>query len=242
VVFSLGVPAIASAGLVYHANLSPLNNSGVKGTIQMTLNGDSLSVNIHVTGLEPNKVHTEHIHGFVNGKNSVIPTLSKFDFNKNGRIDDDEGELAVGPVILPLWTKSEGTILGPYPTAPKGIIDFRVTYTAEEVKDLPPLTKRAVEIHGKTVDGMYNPEFPVAVGLVKAGPLPGKGTPAASNSGGSGGSGGASAVPLPAAVWPGLLMFGGLVAARSGRRTVAGRSPNDSECHSRARRRGGSSV
>src|SRR4051812_42899477 len=96
---ALVLPAAARAGVTaYHANLVETNNSGVSGSVQITLHdvADSLTVSLRATGLEPGKIHPAHIHGFVNGKDAVTPTIPEFDFNHNGMIEDYEGELAIG--------------------------------------------------------------------------------------------------------------------------------------------------
>src|SRR4051812_5099527 len=71
----------------YFANLTPLNNSGVTGTASLTLNGNDLTVVLNAVGLEPDKLHPQHIHGFVDGRQS---SLHATDFNANGMIDDFE--------------------------------------------------------------------------------------------------------------------------------------------------------
>src|SRR5436190_24151435 len=97
-------PAAARAGVTqYHANLLETSTYGVSGSVQLSLDdaADSLTVSLRATGLEPGKIHPAHIHGFVNGKDAVTPTVPAFDFNHNGMIEDYEGELAIGPIILP---------------------------------------------------------------------------------------------------------------------------------------------
>ena len=47
----------------YVVALSPVNLSGVSGTVQLALSGDVLSVTIQSRGLEPNREHYQHIHG-----------------------------------------------------------------------------------------------------------------------------------------------------------------------------------
>ena len=111
----------------YRVNLTTLNNSGVVGNAQLTLdqtdpNNPTLTVRIRANGLEPNQPHVQHIHGrflsnlndpnaangpFFIGEgepavNSVLPTVAANDTNGDGFIDFMEGRPAYGPVILNL--------------------------------------------------------------------------------------------------------------------------------------------
>ena len=114
--------------ITYVANLLPQNNSGVTGTASLTHNSDNdtLHVSINATGLEPNQMHHQHIHGFPNG-NSTLPTLACCDLDRDGFIEMLEGGRAVGPVILPL-TSHPGAGHEGYPTAPNGVINFSQIY------------------------------------------------------------------------------------------------------------------
>ena len=61
----------------YMVNFQPLNHSGVSGTAKLWLRGDKLTVEIDAMGLEMNKLHPQHIHGFTeNNKNATCPTAS----------------------------------------------------------------------------------------------------------------------------------------------------------------------
>src|SRR4051812_11176802 len=95
----------------YSATFTPVNNSGVSGTSDLTLNGSTLTVSVNATGLEPNQNHPQHIHGFANGTPSVIPPFPPtpdVDTNGNGLLDDPEAEALIGPPILGL-TGTNGT-------------------------------------------------------------------------------------------------------------------------------------
>jgi len=143
---------------VYTVNLSELNNSGVSGTATLTLMGDKLEVHIQASGLEPDKAHPQHIHGFVeNNKNSTCPTIAA-DTNGDGLVDLVEGLPSYGPVLL---------TLSPTPTAPDGTIDYKQTF--DMTADLRPLQNRAIVLHGLTVNGEYMATLPVACGMVMNG-------------------------------------------------------------------------
>ncbi|MFA9460325.1 hypothetical protein [Thiohalorhabdus methylotrophus] len=102
----LTAPAIAW-GVPYSADLQPLNDSGVNGSANMNLDGDSLSVDIDASGLEENQTHPQHIHGLFddsgNPTDSTIPEMGD-DTDGDGFIELEEGAASYGPVILPLTT------------------------------------------------------------------------------------------------------------------------------------------
>lgn len=152
----------------YTADLMSLNDSGVMGTATLTLDGDMLTVHIMASGLEPNMVHPQHIHGFMDSnKNAVCPPMSA-DTNGDGFIDLTEGGPFYGPVLLPLT---------PFPTADAdGNINYMETF--EVSADLLPLQNNAIVLHGMTVEGlivegkptaeMYVATLPVACGQIKS--------------------------------------------------------------------------
>ncbi|MGH8215758.1 MAG: hypothetical protein ACREPZ_08700, partial [Rhodanobacteraceae bacterium] len=60
----LTVPALALATPSYfHTTFTTLNGSGVTGTAALTLDGDTLTVHIMASGLQPGESHAQHIHG-----------------------------------------------------------------------------------------------------------------------------------------------------------------------------------
>jgi Cu/Zn superoxide dismutase len=140
----------------YTANLGTLNNSGVTGTATLTLDGNMLTVHVMATGLEPNQLHIQHIHGFMdNKKKSMCPPQSA-DMNGDGFVDLVEGLPFYGGVLLDLE---------PFPTAPDGTINYTQTFTIDA--SLLPLQNRVVVIHGLTVNGMYDVTMPVACGMIR---------------------------------------------------------------------------
>lgn len=141
----------------YMATLSSLNNSGASGTATLSLKGNMLTVKIEAMGLEPNKLHPQHIHGFeTNNRNSTCPTMAA-DTNGDGFVDLVEGLPSYGPVLLNL---------APFPTADAaGNIMYEQTF--EISKNLLPLQNRAIVLHGLTVNGVYVATMPVACGQIK---------------------------------------------------------------------------
>jgi hypothetical protein len=195
----LGFSAAAAQAASFQADLDPLNNSGVDGTVLFELSEDqeSLTVIFEATGFEPNQPHVGHIHGqFAMGNpvDSMVPTLAQ-DADDDGFIELAEGATVYGPIVLPLETVN----------TPDGSASYTETYdlsdsstfasnvlTEEEgdsfnASDLFPLTFREVIYHGLSVDagigagtpgevdgtGGYLAVLPVAAAPIVATPEPG---------------------------------------------------------------------
>ena len=137
---------------MYKAYLSPLNNSGVSGMATLMLEGNMLTVTIEASGLTPNQVHPQHIHGYMEkNKNAKCPPMSA-DTDGDGLVELAEGAPFYGPVLLSLT---------PFPTATAaGNIMYSNTFTVE--KELLPLQNNAIVLHGMMVNGTYWPTLPVA--------------------------------------------------------------------------------
>ncbi|HEY0752165.1 MAG TPA: CHRD domain-containing protein [Chitinophagaceae bacterium] len=142
----------------YKATLNSLNNSGAHGTATLWLDGNMLTVKIEAMGLEPNKLHPQHIHGFADdSRNATCPSMTA-DTNGDGLVDLVEGLPSYGPVLLEL---------GPLPTADAmGNVSYIQTF--EISMDLLPLQNRAIVLHGLTVNGEYVATLPVACGQIQS--------------------------------------------------------------------------
>ncbi len=168
--FKLALIAAALAGAVpvaaqaqsYSAILDPLNGSNVHGIANLFLNGNFLSVNLTATGLEPNQLHIQHIHGLLDTSglpiDSTIPTLAQ-DTDHDGFIELAEGGAKYGPVLLQLTTPP-GDIVNGFPSAPNGQINYSQTFDLSKQAQfgtdfnkgqLLPLTFREIVVHGLTV-------------------------------------------------------------------------------------------
>jgi hypothetical protein len=178
---------------VLAANLSPTNDSGVEGFAYFVLDDNRLTVDMEATGLEPNQIHAQHIHGLPGNLPSQLPTSAQ-DTDHDGYVEDPEGEPLTGPVLLALTTSdtvSQVEVSNDFPTADaQGNLDFHQTYTfntndPEDAAILNALEAqfddRVVQIHGVTVpqgagagtphevngNGGYKPELPVANALIQ---------------------------------------------------------------------------
>ena len=132
----------------YTATLSSLNNSGATGHAIFAFDEDTstLTVGLVARGLAPDQTHIQHIHGFANGQDAVIPGPS-FDTDKDGYIELAEGGPAWGPVLLNLTSD------GAFPVAPHGRIFFVEQYQLDPSTPLAAasLDLRQVMIHGANV-------------------------------------------------------------------------------------------
>ena len=177
-VVPLGLSAAAMAGPSYTVNLTPLNNSGVTGTVSFEVNdaGNMLMVAVAATGLVPNVAHAQHIHGFEDASmNSMLPPASAA--GDDGILTVPEGAPFYGAIRLPLVTG--GTPIFPTADASGNLSYTHIFSDAEaaaassspagdvpitSISDLFPLENREFVIHGVTVDGQYMPTLPAAAG------------------------------------------------------------------------------
>ena len=146
-------------GIEYEVELAPLNNSGVHGEVEIKLiKGHTLIVSIEATGLETGKPHPQHIHGFNQPvRNATCPGI-ELDSNGDGVLTIGEAVPAFGPILLPLV---------PFDLVDdRGELEYRASFTINP-DSLQPLHKRAVVLHGMTVNGQYIPSLPVACGEIR---------------------------------------------------------------------------
>lgn len=157
----------------FTAQLSSLNNSGVSGEAAITIENNVLTVKVRAEGLEPEMVHPQHIHGFMeNNRNSTCPSPAD-DKNGDGIVDLVEGLPSYGPVLLELYLPVDE-----FPVADaEGNIRYERTFNLGEVEfeeegqvisyaDLKSLQNRAIVLHGMTVNGEYIATLPVACGPI----------------------------------------------------------------------------
>lgn len=167
--------AEAAKAKMYTVDFTALNGSGVSGSAELTLMGDQLTVKVFATGLEPNMVHPQHIHGFTgNKRNSMCPTPAA-DTNDDGLVDLVEGLPSYGGVLLELYVP-----IDEFPVADaNGVLTYERTFNLGETEfeeegelisqsDLSPLQNRTIVLHGMTVNGEYVATLPVACGQIKS--------------------------------------------------------------------------
>lgn len=159
--------AFVDADRFFEAELDELNDSDVEGHVLMALDEDTgrLTVVIDAEGLEPNQVHLQHIHGFLDGTDASIPDEDGQDTDGDGWLEVGEGAVTYGPVLLNLRLdhedgsggdnghSHEGGFEG-FPLAPDGTIRFVETFQlpVEDLPNPPDLELRHVVIHGMSAD------------------------------------------------------------------------------------------
>lgn len=146
----------------FTGQLRPLNDSGVEGTVELVpRENDLLEVHIDASGLTPNRVHQQQIHGFVRReRDGQCPDQS------DGLLLPGEAQDSYGEVIQDL---------APYPTVgEEGDVDWELTVPVNPDK-LRPLTDRVVVLYGmmaksESTDGqrIYRSQLPVACGTIEA--------------------------------------------------------------------------
>lgn len=105
-----GESAFLDADQFYFADLSPVNGSGVEGVAVFAYDEETNSLTVLVTanGLEPDRPHAQHIHGFADGREASDPT-PEFDTDGDGYIELPEGGSAWGPVLFGMPTQTTAT-------------------------------------------------------------------------------------------------------------------------------------
>jgi len=149
----------------FTAQLRPLNDSGVKGTVKLVpreVEGESiLQVDIDATGLTPNRIHPQQIRGFVGGGiEAECP-----DDEGGDLLVRDEAQNSYGEVIEDL---------APYPTVgDDGDLNWDLPVEVNSDR-LQPLGDRVVVLYGKRANRassdagtIYEPKIPVACGKVQ---------------------------------------------------------------------------
>ena len=133
-----------NAGAMYRATLGELNNSNASGEAMLTRQGNTLTVHITATGLEPGGPHVSHIHGLSKGKaavDSTCPTTAQ-DTDGDGFVELAEGQVTYGPILVDFMNIDPDQ---------DGNVDFTTTIQLSGNQDVIPLQMRHIVIHGLTV-------------------------------------------------------------------------------------------
>ncbi len=173
---------------MYAAELTPLNNSGVRGAAAFVIENGMVTARVHATGLVPNRLHPQHVHGLGGNQNSVCPAPSAANRIPNSPMEaadpdqfisvaeglPDYGEIRV-PLDGQLNTTAEPMT---FPTAnAEGVVDYRQsTAVGPLLEALKPFALRpeqlVVVLHGGFVTGpdgqeVYVASLPVACGQIR---------------------------------------------------------------------------
>jgi len=143
----------------FAVDLRPLNDSGVQGEGTLALDGEDLTVRIDASGLEPDRVHGQAVHG----RTRSDADASCPEGGGEGRLTAEEAENDVGPSLLEIE---------PYPTVGEsGEIHFDLVLTVDP-DELSPLGGRVLVLSGAAVGGegqeRYEPDLPVACGRLRS--------------------------------------------------------------------------
>lgn len=150
-----GTTATASPlepGIQAKAQLVQLNNSGVRGISEVTVDGRRLDVSVDARRLVKDMPHAQHIHFGAKARHEC-PTV-RDDDNGDFRLDTAEGIPAYGPVKVSLTkrgdTSADSTLaVKRYPTAPNGEIHYdREIRTTDRIARGIRRGNAVVVIHG----------------------------------------------------------------------------------------------
>ncbi len=175
--------------MLYVAQLTPLNNSGVQGAAAFAIHNGEFTARVFATGMAPNLVHPQHIHGLPNFQNSTcpgpdaakrIPNSPANVANPDQLISIQEGLPEYGPVRVHLDNRlTAAGAPGTLPTAnAAGVVNYLQKRPLAELQDalgdfqLLPLEEKVVVLHGGFVTGAdgqqrYEPSLPVACAEIR---------------------------------------------------------------------------
>lgn len=111
-IFVTSSPALADhEGTAYQGDLRELNDSGASGDayLEVSEDGETMSVEINATGLNLDGPHAQHIHAIVDGENvtaSACPTMDA-DADGDGVVDVAEGVPFYGGIQVSLTTDGD---------------------------------------------------------------------------------------------------------------------------------------
>lgn len=155
---------LSAGGTDTHARLTQLNNSGVRGTSKVHVDGRRLNMHVDARRVLHDMPHAQHIH-FGKQARHECPTV-RDDDNADHRLNTAEGQPAYGPVRVSMTTRGKtgpGSTLAVnrFPTAPNGEIHYdRKTRTKREVARGIRRGNAVVVIHG--VDYNHNHKYDFA--------------------------------------------------------------------------------
>jgi hypothetical protein len=147
---------------VFRADLKSLNDSGASGVADLRLRGNVLDVHIRASGLVPNRVHAQHIHGV--GNSDCPPPRAA---GADGVLSTADGLPFYGPIVMSLTTSGDtspaaGLTIELMPVADaSGCIDYRRTI---QLPDAVAADLSAFQIVQHGVDFNENGEYDFSAG------------------------------------------------------------------------------
>ena len=151
----------------FTVDIRPLNGSDAQGRGKLALAGNHLTVDIEASGLEPDQIHEQHLHGLVvAAQEATCPTDSEDD-DGDGLVELAEARSAFGTSVR---------ALEPFPTVGGGgRVEYELTFTVDR-DQLEPLENRVLVLRGASTAGApYRPDLPVACGRLRS--VGGEGVP-----------------------------------------------------------------
>jgi hypothetical protein len=134
----------------------PMNGTNSIALAFFEVQDNILKATVLAAGVTPNQQHMQHIHGKDDNSNATCPPASN-----NGFITLEQGLPFYGGVQLAL-NYEDGT----YPVADAyGFYTYQRTFDLSGVS-LSDWENTTVVVHGRNVNGVYNPSLPVACGQV----------------------------------------------------------------------------
>lgn len=153
-------------GIQTRAELRPLNDSGVRGFSEVTVQGQRLDISVNARRLVKDMPHAQHIH-FGKRARHECPTVHDDD-NSDFRLNTVEGQPAYGPVRVSLTKRGDTTAASTlavdrFPTAPDGRINYdRETRTSDFIARGIRRGNAVVVIHGADYNHNHRYDFRAA--------------------------------------------------------------------------------
>jgi hypothetical protein len=153
--------SVTEPGTQTRARLIPLNNSGVRGVAEVSVDGRRLDMSVDARRLLRRMPHAQHIHFGARARHEC-PTV-RDDSNRDHRLNTAEGQPAYGPVKVSMTTRGRtgpGSTLAVnrFPTAPRGEIHYdRNTRTKARIAKAIARGDAVVVIHG--IDYNHNGKY-----------------------------------------------------------------------------------
>lgn len=127
---------------VYRAQITSLNENAnedrnVSGNVTLEVREDQLYITIEASGLEPNMMHLQHLHGSQEGEDTNCPD-SAADTNDDGLVDITEAYDIAGVTMIPFHDNPPNMEVDTetYPTADEnGNISYQQTVDLNELRN-----------------------------------------------------------------------------------------------------------